>query len=149
MKKTSIFSLLPILLVFSILNIESCSSREDTVSCFPSVAINVTLNLTLPSYFALQNAGGWVYINEQGSGTRGLIVVRTANGFKVYDRNAPHVCPDTNTTLSVKDNIKMVCAKDNAEWILLTGEPIKVSQIPPKTYPYNYDAASNTLSIYY
>jgi hypothetical protein len=71
MKKT--FSILSIitLLIFSNLSIHSCGSREDTVSCFPSNPINVTLNLNLPAYYALNQVGGWVYINEQQSGTKG------------------------------------------------------------------------------
>lgn len=144
------FSLLfcAILLIFSTLNLTSCNTRDETVSCFPNVPINVILNLNLPAYYNLQNVNGWIYVNQQESGTRGLIVVRTTNGFKIYDRNAPHICPDTNTTLTVEDNIKVVCPQDGAEWILITGEPTKVAQIAPKTYRYNFDSPSNTLSIF-
>ena len=151
MKKT--FSILSIfiLLISSNLTINSCGSREDTVNCFPNVPINVSLNSNLPAYYALNNINGWIYVNEQQSGTRGLIIVRTANGFKVYDRNAPHLCPDSNTTLEVKDNIAIICPQDNTRWILSTGQPESGAQtsLPPKTYPYNYDAASKTLNVYY
>lgn len=144
------FSLLisAILLIFSTLNLNSCKEREETVTCFPNAPISVILNLNLPAYFALQSVNGWIYVNEQQSGTRGLIVVKSTNGFKVYDRNAPHICPDNNTTLNVESNIKIVCPKDGAEWILITGEPTKVSQIAPKTYRYNFDASTNILSIF-
>ena len=138
-----------ILFIFSLLNVSSCSSREETVSCFPSNPINVVLNLNLPAYFNLQTVGGWIYVNEQQSGTRGLIIVKTTNGFKVYDRNPPHICPDSNTTLIVENGIKILCPKDGAEWILLTGEPLKISGTAPKTYPYSYDSISNILSIFY
>lgn len=138
-----------IILIFSVLNITSCSNREETINCFPNTPINVVLNLNLPTYFTLQNVGGWIYVNEQQAGTRGLIVVRTTNGFKVYDRNAPHLCPDNNTTLSVENDIKIVCPKDGAEWITITGEPTKIAQVPPKTYPYSYDTNVKILSIYY
>ena len=138
-----------ITLLFCILNFTSCSHREETVSCFPSTPINVVLNLNLPTYFTLQNVGGWIYVNEQQAGTRGLIVVRTTNGFKVFDRNAPHICPDSDTTLRVESDIKIICPKDGAEWITITGEPTKIAQVPPKTYPYNFDSYTNTLSIYY
>lgn len=150
MKKT--FSILSIitLLIFSNLFINSCGTREDTVSCFPSNPINVTLNLNLPAYYNLNQVGGWVYINEQQSNTRGLIVVRASdNTFKAYDRNAPHICPDSNTTLEVQDNIRIVCPKDNAQWILLTGQPTAVANVQPKTYLYNYDPAGKVLNIYY
>ena len=137
-----------ILLIFSILNVNSCGNREETVSCFPNTPINVILNLNLPAYYDLQNVNGWIYVNQQESGTRGLIVVRTTNGFKVYDRNAPHICPDNNTTLNVEGNIKIVCPKDNAEWILITGEPTKISQVAPKTYRYSFDSNSGILTIF-
>ena len=139
-----------ILLVFSLLSLViSCESRADTVSCFPSQIINVQLNLNLPAYAIDLNTKGWIYINEQQSGTRGLILVKTGTGFKVYDRNAPHLCPDANTTLEVQNNIKIVCPKDGAEWILQDGTPIKGSGLPPKSYDYSYNAATGELLIYY
>lgn len=149
MKRKFSFRIIAILFIFSLLNASSCSDRAETVSCFPSTPINVVINLNLPAYFDLQTVGGWIYVNEQQSGTRGLIIVKTTNGFKVYDRNAPHICPDSNTTLNVENDIKIVCPKDGAEWILLTGEPLKTSSIPPKTYSYSFDNYSNALSVYY
>lgn len=136
-----------IALIFSLLITASCREREETVRCFPDVPVNVILNLNLPAYYSLQNVNGWLYVNEQQSGTRGLIVVRTTNGFKIYDRNAPHICPDAGTTLQVENNIKIVCPQDGAEWILITGEPIKTAQIAPKTYRYNLDP-SGILTIF-
>ena len=139
-----------ILLIFSLLSLViSCESRAETVSCFPSQIINVQLNLNLPAYANDLNTKGWIYINEQQSGTRGLILVKTGTSFKVYDRNAPHLCPDTNTTLEVQNNIKIVCPKDGAEWILQDGTPIKGSGLPPKSYEYSYNAATGIISIYY
>ena len=150
MKIFSVLKAFFILLVFSLLSLViSCESRAETVSCFPSQIINVQLNLNLPAYSDLKIMGRWIYINEQQSGTRGLIVVNTGTGFKIYDRNAPHLCPDANTTLEVKDNIKIVCPKDSAEWILQDGTPIKGSGLPPKSYDYSYNAATGDLLIHY
>ncbi len=150
MKIFSVLKAFFILLVFSLLSLViSCESRAETVSCFPSQIINVQLNLNLPAYAIDLNTKGWIYINEQQSGTRGLILVKTGTGFKVYDRNAPHLCPDANTTLIVQDRIKIVCPKDGAEWILQDGTPIKGSGLPPKSYDYSYNAATGIISIYY
>ena len=150
MKIFSVLKAFFILLVFSLLSLViSCESRAETVSCFPSQIINVQLNLNLPAYAIDLNTKGWIYINEQQSGTRGLILVKTGTGFKIYDRNAPHLCPDANTTLEVKDRIKIVCPKDGAEWILQDGTPIKGSGLPPKSYEYSYNAATGIISIYY
>lgn len=150
MKIFSVLKAFFILLVFSLLSLViSCESRADTVSCFPSQIINVQLNLNLPAYAIDLNTKGWIYINEQQSGTRGLILVKTGTGFKVYDRNAPHLCPDMNTTLIVQDRIKIVCPKDGAEWILRDGTPIKGTGLPPKSYDYSYNAATGDLLIHY
>lgn len=142
-------SIIPIITIFilTFLTLQSCGNDEETVSCFPKNSINVVLNLNLPAYQSLQTTGGWMYINEQSSGNRGLIIVRTNGGFKVYDRNAPHICPNDNTTLKVINDIKITCPSDAAEWILLTGEPIKTAQIAPKTYAYSFDYPTNTLSV--
>lgn len=148
MKAKKIASSLALFLIISILSINnSCSERNETVSCFPNSTISATINLSLPLYYDLQNVvGAYVYINQVGAGTRGLIVVRTATGFKVYDRNAPHICPDSNTTLEVKNGISIYCPKDGAEWILLSGDPTNIAKIPPKTYGYSING--NILSIY-
>ena len=136
-------------IVYSVFSSTACSSREDTVSCFPNQIINVQLKTNLPAYANDLNTNGWVYINEQQSGSRGLILVKTGNSFKVYDRNAPHLCPDSNTTLEVHSNMKIVCPKDGAEWILTDGTPIKGTGLPPKSYGYSYNAATGELLIYY
>lgn len=150
MKKTSSILSFFILLIISFLTVNSCGSREDTVSCFPNSPINVTLNLNLPAYYNLTQPQGWIYVNEQQSGTRGLIVVRRSDSqFMVFDRNAPHICPDNDTTLEVKDNISIICPKDNAKWILLTGQPSFGTNLPPKTYPSNYNPSTRVLNIYY
>lgn len=148
MKKIKSLYIVLILLIVSALTFNSCRTSEETSACFPNSTISVVLNLNLPAYQNLQNPSGWIYVNEQGSGTRGLIVVRNASGFKVYDRNAPHLCPETSTTLNVVDNIKIACAKDGSEWILLTGEPVKVAQVPPKTYLSHFNPGNNVLTVY-
>jgi len=121
-----------LLILFS--SLQSCSSDDGTVSCVPLTTVSVVLNTTLPLYSNLNNPGGWVYVNGVTAGTRGIIVVRTASGYKAYDRNAPHICPTENSTLVVENDIKIVCKEDGAEWILLTGQPTKVANRAPRTY---------------
>lgn len=147
-KFASVFVLF--LIISSLTVVNSCSERNETVSCFPNSAVSVQLNLTLPLYYKLQTVGGWVYVNEVAAGTRGLIVVRTTTGFKVYDRNAPHICPDTDTTLEVKNDTSVYCPKDGSQWILITGQPVdnSVARIAPKTYAYSFNSAANILDIY-
>ena len=51
-------------------------------------------------------------------------------------------------TLEIKNGNSIFCPKDNATWILITGQPTGVSSLPPKTYFWNYDAATKNLSLY-
>jgi len=149
MKPSLLKIIIPILLAFSALKtLNSCSNREETTSCFPNQFISVQLNLSLPSYYPLNNIGGWIYISEQQSGNRGLIVYRTNDGFKIYDRNAPHICPSTDTTLEVENGSLVICKKDNAKWFLNSGAPASVSPYPLKQYFYNYNSSTNILNIY-
>ena len=137
MKAKKNIRLLTSFLIISILSIhQSCSERNETVSCFPNSVISVTINLTLPAYYDLQTVGTGMYIDEQQSGTRGLIVVKTASGYRAYDRNAPHLCPDKDTTLEIVNGTTIVCPKDGSKWILITGQPTDNS--PAKTAPKTY-----------
>ncbi len=151
MRTKKITRLWTLFLIISLLSFSnSCSERNETVSCFPNSVVSVQLNLNLPVYYNLQTVGNWVYVNEVGAGTRGLIVVRTTSGFRIYDRNAPHLCPDNDTTLEVRNSTTIFCPKDGSQWILLTGQPTdnSAAKIAPKAYLYSYDSASNILSVY-
>lgn len=123
-----------VLLLAFILIFQSCNSDDGTVSCVPITTVSVSINTTLPLYSDLNNPGGWVYVNGPMAGTRGILVIRTASGYRAYDRNAPHICPAEKTTLYVKDDIKIVCDADGSEWMLLTGQPTKVANRAPRMY---------------
>ena len=142
------FSLLTISILFTII---SCTERDGTVNCFPQQIINAQILLNGYSKIITQE---WDYTKgEIGTGTRGLIIYKLGDRYIVYDRNAPHLCPDASTTLEViKDNdgfLKIYCPKDGAKWILQNGEPNNSQATGiPKKYPYHFDASINALNIY-
>ncbi len=117
-----------------------CENGNKTISCFPSSSINVTVDLNLPQFQNLASIGGWAYIGAGPlSGTRGLVIVRkNQNEFIVYDRNAPHICPTNNSTLEVRSDIYLYCPEDGAKWLLSSGQPMEVSERPPKIYPSQF-----------
>ena len=123
-----------VFLLFILFGVTACKSDDGTVSCVPLSTVSRTINITLPLYYNLNNPGGWIYLDGINSGTRGLIVVNVGNGYKVYDRNAPHICPTAKSTIDVVDNIKMYCEEDGSEWILTSGQPVKVANRSPRTY---------------
>ncbi len=129
---------------------QSCRSADEVISCFPQSSISVQINVNQPLYIQLQNIGGWANLAMPGTGSAGLILVRTgAQSFKAYDKNAPHLCPGNATVLYVKNDNKLICDADASEWILLTGEPIKIANVPPKMYPVQYNPQTGDISIYY
>ncbi|MFV0305216.1 MAG: hypothetical protein ACK5IC_07035 [Moheibacter sp.] len=111
----------------------SCSDDDGQKDCNPAYAISVSINIGLPLYSELETRG-WTYVGGAGTGSRGIIVVKTNSGYKAYDRNAPHICPTVNSTLEVIEDIKLYCPEDEAEWILLTGQPLKGADRAPRTY---------------
>lgn len=152
LNKFSSFFLIILLAISYLTLVESCSNREETVDCFPHTEIAVSIDLSLPYYYnQLQN--NWAYIDEQQDGTRGLILYRKANGdFLVYDRNAPHICPDNDTTLKVITDtdgfLKIHCPKDGMKWVLeLEAQPDgSATNIRPKRY--YYELKGSIMSIY-
>lgn len=103
----------------------SCNDEDTTVSCIPNVSVSAQYNLNLPAYSDLNMPNGYVELSPDGTnGSRGMIIVNTGNGFNAYDRNAPHLCPSSDTTLEVYEDIKIVCPQDGAEWLLRSGQPL-------------------------
>lgn len=153
MKKSIHIHSLLLTLIFSILTIlNNCSERDGTVNCFPNQHINATLLLNGYTKLITQQ---WEYTKgETGTGSRGLIIYKSSRGYIVYNRNAPHLCPDTNTTLEViKDNdgfLKIYCPKDGAKWLLENGQPNNQQATGiPKSYQYQLDPMTNSMYIYY
>lgn len=140
-----------LIIIFSFVNFFSCGNEDQVVNCFPTSAISVSFNLSFPQFQTLNNVGGFVETSGAvGEGTRGLIIVRTkTNEFKAYDRNAPHICPDENTTLEVQDDFIIICPKDGANWNLLTGQPINgKSNVAPRVYQVNFQSSTNSILVY-
>lgn len=111
-----------------------CNDDDGQLNCNPQYTVSAVVNIALPLYSNVETRG-WTYVDGEGTGTKGIILVKTTNGtYKAYDRNAPHICPTANSRLEVIEDIKIHCPQDGAEWILLTGQPIAVADRTPRTY---------------
>ena len=53
----------------------------------PEVPVNIYINLSEPAYFGLTVIGGYTYID---GGSRGIIVYRTSDEYKAYERHTPY-----------------------------------------------------------
>lgn len=77
-------------LFFILLFVMSCKKNERNISQYeniPQIGVNVYLQLDQPAYFNLSTTGGYVYLNE---GARGVIIYRTIDAYKAYERHSPH-----------------------------------------------------------
>lgn len=143
MKKLIFFVIFNTVFIF-----HSCSDENNQIQCFPRIQINAQYNIGLPAYNSLLVPNGYVQLRPDGTnGSRGLIIVNTGNNFNAYDRNAPHICPDKNTTLEVIDGIKIRCPEDRAEWMLLTGQPLNDATFGQPLYQYRVNQNSRWLII--
>lgn len=128
-----VFGFFVTVLILGILN--GCSDDDGQKDCNRQYNIAASINVNLPLYNNLEIGSGWAPVDGEGTGTNGLIVVKLTDGtYRAYDRNAPHICPTANSRLEVIDDIKLFCPEDGAEWILLTGQPIKIADRAPRIY---------------
>ena len=139
-----IYTAIAMLLFLSI--VESCKKEED--SQVPFVAVDITLNLSLPDNAPLLNPGGWVQIT---GGSRGIIVYRKSLAeFAAFDRHctfeAEKGCAITVDTASNVTAIDNQCCK--SVFSILDGFPQSGSaQRQLREYNTSFNE-SNILRIY-
>lgn len=141
MKKNASTTLAFLLLVFSILG--SCRQAQEQDSCSIQQVINVSVDLHSPAFQVLQQTGQWAYVQSPEAGKLGLILVNTPQGYRAYDRIAPHICPLSTIKLEVNGG-RIEYQPDGTQWDLMTGTPRSGSNVPLKIYRVflNYDSQS-------
>lgn len=123
----------------------SCRKNKQYV---PYVAIDIYLNLNLPSYINLNGIGGWTYVS---GGNDGLIVYRqTQTVFMVYDRYCTYNVDGSCGAASVDStNVTVSCPCDGSQYQLYDGAVIKgPATLNLHQYRADYDENNNTLHIY-
>ncbi len=76
----------PIILLFLIIPFFSCN-EEKPDQIIPYAFVNQDINLNLIQYQNLRNIGGYVYINGENAGFKGLIVYHEGNGiYRAFER---------------------------------------------------------------
>ncbi len=114
----------------------------------PNLALDVTIDINLPSYINLTGVSGWAYVN---GGSRGVIVFRRSQDeFLAFDRHSPAdpngtcpkpLTPDENNFLTLIDSC------NNASFSLYDGSPISNSEFGLRAYQTIWDGVSK-LRIY-
>lgn len=91
-------------LMLTLLGLTATSCRKNNINTQPiqDVPVNITINLSLPSYSHLENPGTFVY--EQG-GVKGVVVVHhTDDVFYAFDRNCSFQPDNACSRIEVDSN---------------------------------------------
>lgn len=123
-----------------------CEKEEPHV---PNIATNISINLNLPSYNALQNPGGWLYLT---GGSEGIIVYRlTDQDFVALDRHCPfnvvdhcRVSVDEETNVTAVDYECCGSVFSILDGMVQAGE----ARRPLKKFNTLYNANTKELKIY-
>ena len=109
-----------------------------------NVAFSVDINMNLPQYSDLKFVSNAVYIPNQGA--RGIIVFNTSGTtYNAFDAACPNQALSSCSTMTIKGGIMALCACDNAEYSLFTGQS-KGKQYPLKQY--RVEVNGNLLKVY-
>ena len=100
------------------------------------------LNLNLPAYSNLKFASNAIYYSSPAV-PRGIFIFNTGSGFNAFDAACPNQAISSCSTMTIK-GINVVCACDNTEYSLFTGQGGK--QYPLKQY--RVEANGTNLRVY-
>ncbi|PTT05211.1 hypothetical protein DBR27_08970, partial [Flavobacterium sp. HMWF030] len=108
-----------ILLVFvSILFSCSDNGISNKNPNIPSYAVNLSIDMNLPSYSNLKFVSNGVIVPNYGA--KGIIIFNTGSGYNAFDAACPNQ-PITACTAMTINGINAVCSCDKSEYSLFTG----------------------------
>ena len=132
-----------VLLVFPMLFGCSSNSPNNNNPYLPNYAVNFDINMNLPQYSDLKYISNAVYIS--GQGVRGIIVFNAGSGYNAFDAACPNQALSSCSTMTIKGGIMALCACDNAEYSLFSGQA-KGKEYPLKQYRVQMNG--NLLKVY-
>jgi hypothetical protein len=131
-----------------ILVLAGVSCKKNRTHPIPSIAFDLQIDLTLPSYQELNSVGGWAYVS---GGIKGIVVYRQSTDiFVAWERMSPedpdNVC---STPLSIDSTnfLQLNDACSGAKFSMYDGSPISGSDWGLRKYQTEWNG-SNLLRIY-
>ena len=127
----------------------SCSNSgyNNNNPYIPNYSFSVDINTNLPSYSTLNFVSNGVYYT--GVGARGIIIFNTGTGYTAFDAACPNQSLSSCSTMTLK-GINAVCACDNAEYSLFSGQCVG-KQCTGKQYSmkqYRVEVNGNIIRVY-
>lgn len=87
------------------------------------IGFRFEINLNLPLYSPLTNAGSAVYIGAQGVGIRGVFVMNTGFAYRVFEASCPNHSPNACSTTDLNGQTA-ICGCEGFEYSLFTGQQL-------------------------
>lgn len=122
----------------------SCKNEEYPI---PDVPVNISINLDLPSYQALNAPGGYVYVN---GGSRGIVVYRNFDDFVALDRHSTYNSTDPCAIVSVNpaNQFELIDTCSGAIYSIMNGTVVDgPAKWGLKNYTTNWNGAY-TVTVY-
>jgi nitrite reductase/ring-hydroxylating ferredoxin subunit len=133
------------LVVFAIFSSQCKKDQNDRV---PNVPVDITINISLPSYNALSVTGGFVYVT---GGSNGILVYRASEDeFAALDRHCTYDVPEYHRVTVDSTNI---IASDQpgcgSGFIITDGSVVRGPAFVPLTrYDATYNATTQLVRIF-
>lgn len=89
------------------------------------IGFRFEINLNLPLYSPLTNAGNAVYIGAQGVGIRGVFVMNTGFTYRVFEASCPNHSPSPCSTTELNGQTA-ICSCEGFEYSLFTGQQFSI-----------------------
>ena len=133
---------------FVLLFLVSASCKKNKNHPITSIPLDITIDLTLPSYIELTGIGGWAYVN---GGIKGIIVYRQSyDVFVAFERQSPED-PENTCSSGLVPNADNFLQLDDpcseAKFSLYDGSPISGSEWGLRQYQVVWNG-SNLLRIF-
>lgn len=110
----------------------------------PNYSFTIDINTALPSYSQLQFVSNPIFIQQQGIGFKGIIVMKVGeNAYSAFEATCPNQIPSACSQLTI-NGINAVCPCDNTEYSLFTG--LGNSAYPLK--PYRVEVIGAIIRVY-
>lgn len=109
----------------------SNNENENKNQYIPNYNFSVDLNLNLPLYSNLKTPSNGIYYANAGA--KGIIVFNTGTGYNAFDAACPNQELSSCSTMTIK-GINALCACDNKEYNLFTGQGTTAVTYPMKQY---------------
>lgn len=101
----------------------NCSNdnKRNVNPFLPDYSFSYPINLDLPSFYGLRSNVNPVYLNAQGVGVRGIIVIRISDTeYRAWEAACPNQYPSDCSTMTIA-GLDAKCACDNQKYNLFLG----------------------------